>query len=94
MSDKLNYIQIGTPLGKTFNRREYAAIRLKVPDSGVAWIDEMILESNRNELAAMILQGMLSYGGGSNNKSPASYFADYCYEIADAIMEEKNTNGR
>ena len=38
--------------------RQYAAIKLRVPDSGLLWLDEMIEKSNRDWLAGMVLQGM------------------------------------
>ena len=37
--------------------RQYAAIKLRVPNSGDAWLDEMIQESLRDELAARAMQG-------------------------------------
>lgn len=38
--------------------REYAAIKLRVPDSGTEWLDAMIRKSLRDELAAKAMQGM------------------------------------
>ena len=43
--------------------RQYAAIKLRVPNSGTDWLDEMIRESMRDDLAAKAM--------------PACY-ADYC----------------
>jgi hypothetical protein len=37
-----------------FTAREYAALTLRVPDSGTDWLDAMIHKSNRNELAANV----------------------------------------
>ena len=34
-----------------FNKLAYAAIHLKVPDSGIDWLDKMILEAKRDEMA-------------------------------------------
>ena len=71
--------------------RQYAAIKLRVPNSGTDWLDEMIRESLRNEMAA---------------KAMPECYADYCrhadvqgyvegwrvgvakdaYETADAIL--------
>ena len=71
--------------------RQYAAIKLRVPNSGTDWLDEMIRTSLRDDLAAKAM--------------PACY-ADYCkhadvqgyvegwrvgvakdaYETADAIL--------
>ncbi len=40
--------------------RQYAAIKLRVPDSGTDWLDEMIRQSMRNELAAQAMQTLIS----------------------------------
>lgn len=32
--------------GSGFTKREYAAILLRVPDSGEKWLDDMILKAN------------------------------------------------
>jgi hypothetical protein len=38
--------------------RQYAAIKLKVPESGTDWLDDMIRKSLRNDLAAKAMQGI------------------------------------
>lgn len=40
--------------------RQYAAIKLRVPNSGTDWLDEMIRQSMRNELAAQAMQTLIS----------------------------------
>ena len=56
-----------TPAGTQHNDgmtlRQYAAIKLCVPDSGLPWLDEMIVQSNRQRLAAAALQGLIANGG-------------------------------
>ena len=74
--------------------RQYAAIKLRVPNSGTDWLDEMIRESLRDELAA---------------KAMPECYADYCrhadvqgyvvgwrvgvakeaYETADAMLASR-----
>jgi len=39
--------------------RQYAAIHLRVPDSGLDWLDEMIRKSQRFELAKAAVEGIL-----------------------------------
>lgn len=39
--------------------RQYAAIRLRVPDSGTDWLDDMIKQSLRTDLAAKTLVALL-----------------------------------
>jgi len=38
--------------------RQYAAIKLRVPNSGTDWLDEMIITQRREDLAAKAMQGM------------------------------------
>jgi hypothetical protein len=40
--------------------RQLAALYLKVPNSGVVWLDEMIRESLRNDFAGMALAGRVT----------------------------------
>lgn len=42
------------------SKREYAAIKLRVPDSGTEWLDEMIRKANRRESAQIAMQGLLA----------------------------------
>ena len=43
--------------------RQYAAIKLRVPDSGEEWLDEMIRKSLRDEFAGKAMEGILAYPG-------------------------------
>ncbi|MHA7813298.1 MAG: hypothetical protein ACX94C_07910 [Phycisphaerales bacterium] len=40
--------------------RQYAAIQLRVPNSGIPELDEMICDSLRNEYAGVVLNGLWS----------------------------------
>ena len=40
--------------------RQYAAIKLKVPDSGTDWLDDMIRQSIKDDFAAKAMQALLS----------------------------------
>ena len=63
--------------------RQYAAIKLRVPDSGVEWLDKMIETSLRNDLAAKALQGLLA---DPSIAGSIDEFACKSYVMADAIM--------
>ena len=56
--------QTGMPINGYHNDgmslRQYAAIKLRVPNSGTDWLDEMIRTSLRDDLAAKAVQGYLS----------------------------------
>ena len=42
--------------------RQYAAITLKVPDSGEEWLDDMIRQSLRDEMAGKATLSMIQAG--------------------------------
>lgn len=77
--------------GKGMTLRQYAAIKLKVPDSGTDWLDEMIAKSLRDDFAAKAMQGMLAdmpktlYGLDWQEK-----LAESSYEVAYAMMEARS----
>jgi hypothetical protein len=50
--------------------RQYAAIKLKVPDSGIDWLDAMILKSLRDDFAL----------------ANVSLDTHYAYAVADAML--------
>ncbi|MFA7278951.1 MAG: hypothetical protein WC100_02545 [Sterolibacterium sp.] len=76
----LNGPQISGP-GMTL--RQYAAIKLKVPDSGADWLDAMIVESLRDDLAAKAMQGQLA----SDWNEAADVIADWSYKMAGAMLD-------
>jgi len=64
--------------------RQYAAIRLKVPQSGLPWLDEMINEARRDAFAGQALAGLLA--------DPSVTASEKCVAIAamdyaDAMIE-------
>ena len=70
--------------------RQYAAIKLRVPNSGTDWLDEMILKSLRDELAAMAVQGIYAsdteaWHCSGTPEGLASRAKD-TYAIADAML--------
>lgn len=40
--------------------RQYAAIKLRVPDSGTDWLDDMIRQSLRTDLAAKAMRALIT----------------------------------
>ena len=64
--------------------RQYAAIKLKVPDSGIDWLDAMIIESQRDDIAAKALSGSLA-GVPGNHLIPKNA-AREAYDYADAVL--------
>jgi hypothetical protein len=77
--------------------REYAAIQLKVPDSGTAWLDEMIRTAQRNELAAKVMPAALHelWDGAKRNgdryEDPVyEAAAKFSHEAANALLKASN----
>ena len=73
--------------------RQYAAIKLKLPDSGTDWLDAMIVKSLRDEFAARAMQAFagLSDGYTSNPNQYKPRLAD-SYSWADAMIEARKGN--
>lgn len=68
--------------------RQYAAIKLRVPDSGTDWLDDMITASIRNEMAAKAMQSLVLAGvRGDISYGNEKILADRAYEIADAMAK-------
>jgi hypothetical protein len=67
--------------------RQYAAIKLKVPDSGTDWLDDMICKSQRDDFAAKAMQGMLACRPGSIRVDDD---ANRAYKMADAMLRARN----
>lgn len=66
--------------------RQYAAIHLRVPESGDVWLDAMIERANREELAKAALQGLLADPETAN--ATRKTFAIGSYKFADAMLSE------
>ena len=70
--------------------RQYAAIKLRVPNSGTDWLDEMIRTSLRDDLAAKAMQGLYAsdteaWHCSGTPEGLASRAKD-SYAIADAML--------
>ena len=64
--------------------RQYAAIKLRVPNSGTDWLDEMIRTSLRDDLAAKAMQGVA--GSYCERGWDQKDLAGQAYELADAMF--------
>ena len=77
---------------------EYAAIKLRVPDSGTEWLDAMIRKSLRDDFAAKAVQGMLSDSEGINEDTGVKFslpddadtVAFCCYAMADGMLRARD----
>jgi len=53
--------------------RQYAAIHLCVPDSGVVWLDKMIRKSLRYKIAASVIPGLMCAQDITRTDRPGSF---------------------
>jgi len=74
--------------------RAYAAIKLKVPDSGINWLDEMIIKSRRDDFAAKAMEAFIISCDGRDwpadewNKN----LSFHSYKISDAMPRARDEN--
>lgn len=70
--------------------RQYAAIELRVPNSGTDWLDEMIRTSLRDELAAKAMQAIWSCLHPDAVRSESIVFtAKDAHLLADAMLASR-----
>lgn len=69
--------------------RQYAAIKLRVPDSGTDWLDEMILKSHRDELAAKAMQAYFTDPSVGFGRETIENGTASAYRIANAMLGAK-----
>jgi hypothetical protein len=72
------------------SKRQYAAIKLKVPRSGDPDIDAMIRESRRDEFAKAAMAGIMSIPSKEDLITGDTIVADtqFCLAYADAMLAE------
>ena len=70
--------------------RQHAAIELKVPSSGLDWLDEMITESRRRDYAGQALLGICANPSVDFAFTGAAQTAS-CY--SDAMIDEITKGG-
>ena len=68
--------------------RQYAAIKLRVPNSGTDWLDKMIREARRDELGARAMQSYFQTQGGRTSEYALKWTAEKALEMADAMVKE------
>lgn len=79
--------------------RAYAAIKLRVPDSGLDWLDDMIRQLQRDAFAGQALPAIIRQCAGDlavmnpRQLSLPEYFAQQAYDCADAMLAERAKGG-
>ena len=83
-------------LAEGMTLRQYAAIKLRVPNSGTDWLDEMIVQSLRDGFAAKAMQAHITssmavlakaHCGDPDAVNPI--IANASYEMADAMLRAR-----
>lgn len=69
--------------------RQYAAIHLRVPNSGTDWLDDMITESRVMDAAERAMQGLIV----GVERPACDYIAKTAHDMADEIVEVARSNG-
>lgn len=79
--------------------RAYAAIKLRVPDSGIDWLDDMIRTAVQDEFAAKAMQGLSANPGGpfqANDRCgwglvncTFDQFCEDAYAVAEAMLKAR-----
>lgn len=86
--------------------RQYAAIHLRVPDSGVDWMDEMIRKAQRDYFAAKAMHAIITEPTYAGAQSFAMYYkkrlgleaegmdayAHVAYAMADAMLNAREAS--
>jgi hypothetical protein len=77
------------PSGMTL--RQFAAIKLRVPNSGTDWLDEMIRQSLNDEFAANALAALIGTDKDHQNRGGKAVptLAKWAYEYADAMLKAR-----
>lgn len=73
---------------KGMTLRQYAAIHLCVPDSGTDWLDDMIRQGMRDDLAAKAMQAAATNPTGADGFTFEER-SEWAYEQADAMLARR-----
>lgn len=70
------------PAGVGMSLRQYAAIHLRVPDSGIPDLDAMIRQARRQEMVGRALQGIITNGDWGFDEG-----VGIAFQVADAAIK-------
>lgn len=70
--------------------RAYAAIHLQQPDSGIDWLDAMILSAKRDAIAGQALTGLLLSSKDADISDPLELLATASRAVTDAMLAERS----
>ena len=73
------------PYSSGMTLRQYAAIKLRQPKSGIDWLDEMILQAKQDDYAGMVLQGAVAHGVNTSDNLKIS---SECFIMANTMTKQ------
>ncbi len=76
---------------------EFAAITLRVPNSGTPWIDKMIGEARRMDAAQVAMQALLLKGGMGQSLGDAAVIDNYtsaAIAASDSMARQLSKTGK
>ncbi len=80
--------------GAGMSLRDYACIKLRVPETDKDWLNELIVKSLRNEFAAVAMEDACAYINpfaaalDENRKKEVQNIVRQCYELAGEMIGE------
>jgi hypothetical protein len=82
-------VPLSTGYSEGMTVRQYAAIKLRVPDSGTDWLDDMIRTSVRDWFAGQAMVGILA---NDSEPSPEQvpHIVASAYILADAMLKARS----
>ncbi|CAG9205506.1 conserved hypothetical protein [Burkholderia gladioli] len=86
------YTEARAAVVRGMSLRAYAAIKLRVPDSGIDWLDQMIVTSMRDEFAAKAMHAALITSESGNKVTHQQLFeiiAPLAYQMADSMLKAR-----
>ena len=76
--------------------RQYAAIKLRAPNSGTEWLDDMIRQAKRDEFAGQAMDALMNtveeddqVAASQDLPTVCRAFSKQAYEIADAMLKQR-----
>jgi hypothetical protein len=76
--------------------RAYAAIKLRVPDSGIDWLDDMIRQAKRDDFAGQALIAVLvkMQGNAGSAEEVGEFSSKVALSISDAMLAAREAEAR
>ncbi len=78
-----------SPANQGMTLRQYAAIKLRVPDSGTDWLDAMIERSVMDDFAEKAMAAMITSPDKAFSDDSGSVCAIKAYQYADRMMKAR-----